>query len=169
MRVVSASTSGAVGAVGAFGGVSVTALRTDSLAAACWAGLPRDQLALAWGAVGCAAVVAGTGLPPVLASATFVSVLAGVVPAVAGCAVPGVVAVVGVAVGLVLWTDLGGRFASFSRESRVELRKVVWPTRQETVQITLIVLVLVFLIGLFLWLVDSLLFWGVQMITGQGA
>ena len=78
-------------------------------------------------------------------------------------------AVVGVAVGLVLWTDLGGRFASFSRESRVELRKVVWPTRQETVQITLIVLVLVFLIGLFLWLVDSLLFWGVQMITGQGA
>ena len=45
-----------------------------------------------------AAVAAATGLPPVLASATFVSVLAGVVPAVAGCAVPGVVAVVGVAV-----------------------------------------------------------------------
>ncbi|MDD2893779.1 MAG: preprotein translocase subunit SecE [Halothiobacillaceae bacterium] len=78
-------------------------------------------------------------------------------------------AVVGVAVGLVLWTELGQRLMSFSRESRVELRKVVWPTRQETIQITLIVLVLVFLIGLFLWLVDSLLFWGVQMITGQGA
>ncbi len=78
-------------------------------------------------------------------------------------------AVAGVAVGLVLLTDLGRRFMSFSRESRVELRKVVWPTRKETTQITLIVLVLVFLIGLFLWLVDSLLFWGVQMITGQGA
>lgn len=78
-------------------------------------------------------------------------------------------AVVGVAVGLVLLTDLGQRLMSFSRESRVELRKVVWPTRKETTQITLIVLVLVFLIGLFLWLVDSLLFWGVQMITGQGA
>ncbi|MGD9889001.1 MAG: preprotein translocase subunit SecE [Halothiobacillaceae bacterium] len=78
-------------------------------------------------------------------------------------------AVAGVAVGLVLWTDLGRRFISFGRESRVELRKVVWPTRQETIQITLIVLVLVFLIGLFLWLVDSLLFWGVQMITGRGA
>ena len=77
--------------------------------------------------------------------------------------------VVGVAVGLVLLTDLGQRLMSFSRESRVELRKVVWPTRKETTQITLIVLVLVFLIGLFLWLVDSLLFWGVQMITGQGA
>jgi len=63
---------------------------------------------------------------------------------------------------------LGQRLVSFSRESRVELRKVVWPTRQETMQITLIVLVLVFLIGLFLWLVDSLLFWGVQIITGQG-
>ena len=81
----------------------------------------------------------------------------------------GMFAVVGVAVGLVLWTALGQRLVSFSRESRVELRKVVWPTRQETMQITLIVLVLVFLIGLFLWLVDSLLFWGVQMITGQGA
>ena len=78
-------------------------------------------------------------------------------------------AVVGVSVGLVLWTDLGRRFMSFGRESRVELRKVVWPTRQETIQITLIVLVLVFLIGLFLWMVDSLLFWGVQMITGRGA
>jgi len=78
-------------------------------------------------------------------------------------------AVVGVAVGLVLWTALGQRLVSLSRDSRVELRKVVWPTRQETMQITLIVLVLVFLIGLFLWLVDSLLFWGVQMITGQGA
>ena len=78
-------------------------------------------------------------------------------------------AVVGVAVGLVLLTDLGQRLMSFSRESRVELRKVVWPTRKEATQITLIVLVLVFLIGLFLWLVDSLLFWGVQMITGQGA
>ncbi len=78
-------------------------------------------------------------------------------------------AVVGVAVGLVLWTALGQRLVALSRDSRVELRKVVWPTRQETMQITLIVLVLVFLIGLFLWLVDSLLFWGVQMITGQGA
>ncbi|MEW5839111.1 MAG: preprotein translocase subunit SecE [Pseudomonadota bacterium] len=78
-------------------------------------------------------------------------------------------AVVGVAIGLVLLTDLGRKLVSFSRESRVELRKVVWPTRKETTQITLIVLVLVFLIGLFLWLVDSLLFWGVQMITGQGA
>ncbi len=78
-------------------------------------------------------------------------------------------AVVAVSIGLVLLTDMGQRLMVFSRESRVELRKVVWPTRKETTQITLIVLVLVFLIGLFLWLVDSLLFWGVQMITGQGA
>lgn len=78
-------------------------------------------------------------------------------------------AVVAVSIGLVLITDMGQRLMAFSRESRVELRKVVWPTRKETTQITLIVLVLVFLIGLFLWLVDSLLFWGVQMITGQGA
>lgn len=81
----------------------------------------------------------------------------------------GLLVVAAVAVGLVFWTSMGGKLLSFSRESRVELRKVVWPTRQETIQITLIVLVLVFLIGLFLWLVDSLLFWGVRVITGQGA
>jgi preprotein translocase subunit SecE len=81
----------------------------------------------------------------------------------------GLLIVAAMTVGLVFWTSMGGKLLSFSRESRVELRKVVWPTRQETIQITLIVLVLVFLIGLFLWLVDSLLFWGVRVITGQGA
>lgn len=51
----------------------------------------------------------------------------------------------------------------FGKGSRTELRKMVWPTRPETVQTTLVVLVAVFLVGLFLWLVD----WGVfEMIYG---
>ena len=74
----------------------------------------------------------------------------------------------GLAVGLVALTSLGRGLFGFSRDARTELRKVVWPTRQETLQVTLSVLVLVLIVGVFLWLVDALLFWGVRMITGQG-
>ncbi|MDM7322489.1 MAG: preprotein translocase subunit SecE [Gammaproteobacteria bacterium] len=75
---------------------------------------------------------------------------------------------VGVAAGLVVLTPVGRGLLSFSREARAELRKVVWPTRQETLQVTLSVLVLVLVVGIFLWLVDALLFWVVRLITGQG-
>lgn len=80
----------------------------------------------------------------------------------------GLLALVGVAAGLVALTSMGRGLFGFSREARTELRKVVWPTRQETLQVTLSVLVLVLIVGIFLWLVDALLFWGVRMITGQG-
>jgi preprotein translocase subunit SecE len=46
---------------------------------------------------------------------------------------------------------------------------MVWPSRQETVQMTLIVFALVFLVGLILWLLDMLLFWCITFLTGQGA
>lgn len=75
---------------------------------------------------------------------------------------------VGLAAGLVALTPLGHGLFGFSREARTELRKVVWPTRQETLQVTLSVLVLVLIVGIFLWLVDALLFWAVRLITGQG-
>ncbi|MEF3192820.1 MAG: preprotein translocase subunit SecE [Halothiobacillaceae bacterium] len=75
---------------------------------------------------------------------------------------------VGLSAGLVVQTPMGRGLLVFSREARTELRKVVWPTRQETLQVTLSVLVLVLVVGIFLWLVDALLFWGVRLITGQG-
>jgi preprotein translocase subunit SecE len=75
---------------------------------------------------------------------------------------------VGLAAGLVAPTPVGRGLFGFSREARTELRKVVWPTRQETLQVTLSVLVLVLIVGIFLWLVDALLFWAVRLITGQG-
>lgn len=75
---------------------------------------------------------------------------------------------VGLAAGLVVLTPVGQGLLGFSREARTELRKVVWPTRQETLQVTLSVLVLVLVVGIFLWLVDALLFWAVRLITGQG-
>ncbi|TSA04742.1 MAG: preprotein translocase subunit SecE [Methylococcus sp.] len=70
--------------------------------------------------------------------------------------------------GMVLTTQLGRQFLGFLVEARVEVRKVVWPNRQETVQSTLVVVALVFLVGLILWTLDAGLFWGISRLTGQG-
>ena len=80
----------------------------------------------------------------------------------------GMVAVVMVAAGIALTTATGQAILSFGRESRAEVRKVVWPTRQETIQTTLMVVVAVIIIGIFLWIVDMLLLEAVQLLTGQG-
>jgi preprotein translocase subunit SecE len=48
------------------------------------------------------------------------------------------------------------------------VRKVVWPSRQETMQTTLIVVVMVFIIGLVLWLFDTILMAILRLLTGQG-
>ena len=49
-----------------------------------------------------------------------------------------------------------------------ELRKVVWPSRQETVQTSLMVFLLVIILGLILWGLDAFLLWAVRWLTGQG-
>jgi preprotein translocase subunit SecE len=81
----------------------------------------------------------------------------------------GLVAVAAVALGVGYTTAPGRRFWGFLQDSRTELRKVVWPTRTETVQTTLIVLLVVLLVGIFLWLLDMLLQWGFGVITGVGS
>ena len=79
----------------------------------------------------------------------------------------GVVIAVGVA-GLVAMQTFKGRNAvAFAKESRTEVRKVVWPTRQEAIQTTGIVLVVTLLMSLLLWGLDSILFWVVGLITGM--
>ena len=55
----------------------------------------------------------------------------------------------------------GKRGLGFVRDSRVEVRKVVWPTRQETVQTTIAVLFMVLLVAIMLWLFDMFLGWGI--------
>jgi len=72
-----------------------------------------------------------------------------------------------VALGVASQTTKGGLFIDFSKEARIELRKVVWPTRQETVQTTMIVIVMVILASLLLWGLDTFLLWGVGVVTGQ--
>ena len=78
----------------------------------------------------------------------------------------GVVFAAGVAVAIGSTTALGQNLIGFGREARMEVRKVVWPTRQETVQTTFMVLIAVIIIGIFLWLIDMLLAQAIQMITG---
>ncbi len=65
-----------------------------------------------------------------------------------------------------LQTTQGAAFWTLTKESRTEIRKVVWPTRQETVQTTLIVLGFVLLVALFLWGLDALLGWLVSLAIG---
>ena len=63
----------------------------------------------------------------------------------------------------------GRGFWQFFLESRVELRKVFWPNRQETFTTTLVVLVFVVIASVFFWLLDLLLASATRFFTGQGS
>ena len=63
------------------------------------------------------------------------------------------------ALGIVLTSEPGQAAWEFAKGSRLEVRKVVWPERRETVQTTLVVLGLVIVVGLYLWLLDAVMFW----------
>ena len=76
----------------------------------------------------------------------------------------GLLVVIGVAFFLVSITGTGKKALGFFKDARVEVRKVVWPTRQETIQTTLMVMIMVFIVTLMLWAVDSALGWGVRSI-----
>jgi preprotein translocase subunit SecE len=65
-----------------------------------------------------------------------------------------------------LQTAKGKSFSRLLKDVRIEIRKVVWPTRQETTQTTLQVVVVVLLMGLILWLLDYLLGWLVKSLIG---
>lgn len=65
-----------------------------------------------------------------------------------------------------LQTVKGRAFFTLAKEARAEIRKVVWPSRQETTQTTLIVVAVVLVMALVLWGLDSLLGWLVSMIVG---
>lgn len=78
------------------------------------------------------------------------------------------VVIVLIAMGLMLTTRIGQGFWTFALESKQEVRKVVWPTRQETMRTTLMVFAMVLIVGVILWLLDMFLFWGVRLLTGQG-
>ena len=101
-------------------------------------------------------VVAGVAGYYVLASqATWIRWL----PVIAGLALAAVV---------VALSRYGSEFRRFLELARVELRKVVWPTRQETLQTTLVVFGFVIIAGIFFWLLDLALAWATKALTGTG-
>jgi len=79
----------------------------------------------------------------------------------------GLVFLVSVSVGMILTTVAGQNIWSFVLESKQEVRRVVWPTREETARTTLMVFVMVLIVGLVLWCLDMFLFWGIRILTGQ--
>lgn len=82
--------------------------------------------------------------------------------------VVGLLAISGAAVAIALQTAPGRQLWQFASDARMEVRKVVWPTRQETVQTTLVVMVMVFLVAMVLWLFDIVLMAILRFLTGQG-
>ncbi|BAU58947.1 preprotein translocase subunit SecE [Halorhodospira halochloris] len=82
--------------------------------------------------------------------------------------VGGLLAAVAVAFAMLSTTAQGRSLWSFAQGSKQEVRKVIWPTRQETLQTTLLVVAVVIIVAIFLWLMDILLLWLVGMITGHG-
>jgi preprotein translocase subunit SecE len=82
--------------------------------------------------------------------------------------VVGLLIVVLAVVGLMLTTDIGKSVWLFILEAKQEVRKVIWPTREETMRTTLLVFAMVTIVGLILWFLDMFLFWGVRLLTGQG-
>jgi len=79
--------------------------------------------------------------------------------------------VAGLAAGAALaWFSWYGReFWQFALAARVELRKVVWPTRDETIKTTYVVFIFAILMGLFFWGLDWVLTWLTRLMTGQSA
>ncbi len=67
---------------------------------------------------------------------------------------------------IALQTTEGSSFWKLAKEARTEVRKVVWPTRQESTQTTLIVVAVVLLMALILWGLDSLIGWVVSLVIG---
>ena len=78
----------------------------------------------------------------------------------------GLVAIAIVAVAIALQTERGRTIWTLLKDSRGEIRRVVWPTREETLQTTMIVLLLVLAFSLILWLLDSALSWLVSSVIG---
>jgi preprotein translocase subunit SecE len=76
----------------------------------------------------------------------------------------GLVAITIVAVAIALTTGKGRSTVGYLQGSRTEVRKMVWPTRAETAQTTLVVFLFVIIVGIFLWLLDMLLSRLIQII-----
>lgn len=81
--------------------------------------------------------------------------------------VGGLFAAIGVAIAVLMQTASGKSMWTYIKGSQVEMRKVVWPTRRDSVTTTIMILVVVMILGAFLYGVDAILLWGVKALTGR--
>ena len=81
----------------------------------------------------------------------------------------GLLVIVGGSAAIALQTQVGNQLWHFVGDARTEVRKVVWPTRQETLQTTFIVVVMVLILGIIMWLFDMVLMNVLRLLTGQGS
>jgi len=79
-----------------------------------------------------------------------------------------VVAGLALGVGVMATSAYGRAVTRFVLDSRVELRKIVWPSQRDTGRMSLVVFVFVIVGGGFFWLVDLILAWATRHLTGQG-
>jgi preprotein translocase subunit SecE len=115
------------------------------------------------------------GADKALLAAAVILVIAGVAAYYLLAAQPGWIRWLSLVAGLVLAAAVfglapsGRAFWRFVLDSRIELRKVVWPTRQETLQMTAVVFGFLGVAGLFFWVLDLFLAWATKLLTGQGS
>jgi len=81
----------------------------------------------------------------------------------------GLLAIAGVGAAIALTSAKGKGLLTFMGLARTEVRKVVWPSRQETMQTTLMVFIIVVILSIFLWFVDMFLGWGVKVLLATGS
>jgi len=88
---------------------------------------------------------------------------------------PKILRVLGVFAGIIVslvivsQTLKGRQTIDFVRDAQVEVRKIVWPTRQETSQTTLFVIIVVIIFAILLWVLDLGLSSSIQGLIGRGA
>ena len=71
--------------------------------------------------------------------------------------------------GLMWFSSYGREFWQFAVAARIELRKVVWPSRDETVKTTYVVFIFAIVMGVFFWGLDWVLTWLTRLLSGQAA
>lgn len=82
--------------------------------------------------------------------------------------VMGLIVAAGVSIAIAMQTEKGRYLWAFTQDAQIEVRKVVWPTRQETIQTTMIVVLVVVLVSIILWILDTFLGWSIGLLMGQG-
>lgn len=109
--------------------------------------------------------VVSSGADRIKVVLAVVAVLAGVIGFYLLSAQPAIVRIIaflaglGAGAGIAWFSNPGQQFFAFAKDAWSETRRVVWPTRKETTQVTLIVFAFVLVMALFLWLVDKSLEW----------